>query len=290
MPPGLDKHSHIAKPLSIRILPVLFTLTIPLFHTGCAHSHPHRTLCSPPGRSDECAVLIHGLAGFKFHMFRIQRTLNCAGLDTVNWGYPSRKKDLAQLAYRLHGLVEELDDNYAAVHYVTSSMGAIVLRRMLADYPQHKPGRIVMIAPPNNGSKVARKAFECPLLAHLLGPAAAELQDKDHLDATCAMPSAEVMVIAGTGGRGLFTPAAWLDVAFDGPNDGTLAVEETRLPHMSRFETVSAQHKNITWLKKVARLASEFISSPTSAPRRAGEACDEATPPYAAPVQAQAAR
>jgi hypothetical protein len=145
----------------------------------------------------------------------------------------------AVIADRLHA-----DLPGAELCAVTHSLGGILVRH-LAD-PRLRWRRIVMLAPPNRGSQVALAFREHPLYRWFYGPAGQELADPAEWPA----PPAPFAVIAGTRHQSLTNPTSWITRAMrlfpDGePNDGTVAVGETRLDGMAGFLTIDATH---TWI------------------------------------------
>jgi hypothetical protein len=67
----------------------------------------------------------------------------------------------------------------------------------------------------------------------------------------------EVGTIAGTISAGL----GRLVAKFDGPNDGTVAVAETELPHAKDRINVAASHSTLVLSKKVASQVAAFLGT-----------------------------
>lgn len=186
-------------------------------------------------------VLLHGLARGHGSMARLGGYLRKHGFETWSHTYPSRRHSIAYLA---SALTEQL---VAAAHErplyaVTHSMGGIVVRH-LRD-PRLHWSRIVMLAPPNQGSRLAAGLVRNPLFRWFYGPAATELADAS----AWPEPPAPFAVIAGTRNLALSNVTSWT-VGRRFPvgvrNDGTVAVDETKLPTMSAFAEVDATH---TWI------------------------------------------
>lgn len=120
-------------------------------------------------------ILVHGLFGSQRMMSPLERFLSRAGYGVRNWGYRSARARVGRLARLLAGQIEALDrSGNVPVHLVGHSLGAIIVRAALQIYTPPAPGRLVMLAPPNRGSHVARR------IAHCLGwlvPALQELSD-----------------------------------------------------------------------------------------------------------------
>ena len=147
----------------------------------------------------QCVILIHGLGRGKGSMRKIAKVLSKSKFDIVNWSYDSVSKQIIDIATILGQVIMMNSKYHDKVHFVTHSMGGIILRRALdklCDF--NKLGRIVMIAPPNNGSVVARFVINNPVLKYVFGPAGEELKDGSYLNEICGIPTCKFMVIAGT--------------------------------------------------------------------------------------------
>lgn len=105
----------------------------------------------------ETVVLLHGMLAGRRSMRRIERILVTEGYRVLNWGYPSLAGSITRHADRLGRLLEGLDRDAGttAIHAVTHSMGGAILRCALRRRTPEKTGRIVMLAPPNAGSRLA---------------------------------------------------------------------------------------------------------------------------------------
>ena len=106
----------------------------------------------------DVVVLVHGLGGNRLDMWLIGRRLKRLGFKVRNWGYRSVGNRIESHATRLAGDLTDLDRQVAGrIHLVTHSMGGIISRTMFAQNDFANIGRVVMLAPPHQGSHVARK-------------------------------------------------------------------------------------------------------------------------------------
>lgn len=123
--------------------------------------------------AQDTVILVHGFAGSPFAMTPLARKFRAAGYDVVNWGYPSRTGRLDAYAERL---AEELRCRDAAgegkLHVVGHSMGAIIAREALLQYLPARIGRLVLMAPPLRGSKMADRLKG---ILKLIGPLALDM-------------------------------------------------------------------------------------------------------------------
>ena len=186
-------------------------------------------------------VLLHGLARGQGSMARLGGYLRKHGFETWSHTYPSRRHSIAYLA---SALTDQLVDiaGERPLYAVTHSMGGIIVRH-LRD-PRLHWTRIVMLAPPNQGSRLAAGLVRNPLFKWFYGPAATELADAS----AWPEPAAPFGVIAGTRSLALSNVTSWTVGRRFPPgvrNDGTVAVDETKLPGMAAFAEVDATH---TWI------------------------------------------
>ncbi len=186
-------------------------------------------------------VLLHGLARGHGSMGKLGAFLRANGFETWSRTYPSRRHSLSYLANALSDeLIELAGDRPLCA--VTHSMGGIIVRHL--QDRRLRWSRIVMLAPPNQGSRLAAGMVRNPLFRWFYGPAGAELADASSWPA----PPGPFAVIAGTRARALTNVTSWT-VGRRFPqgvaNDGTVAVEETKLAGMTHFAEVDATH---TWL------------------------------------------
>jgi triacylglycerol lipase len=192
-------------------------------------------------------VLLHGLARGHRSMAKLGTYLDAHGFDTWSRSYPSRRHSIAELA----GALGDAIAGAAAgrpVCAVTHSLGGVVVRHL--HDPRIAWNRIVMLAPPNRGSQLAGSLVTSTAFRWFYGPAGRELAD----GARWPAPPAPFAVIAGTRAWALTNPTSWTVARRFPPgtrNDGTVAVDETRLDGMADFAEVDATH---TWIMNDARV------------------------------------
>ena len=188
----------------------------------------------------EYVVLVHGLARTKSSMGKIQKFLERRGYRVFNFSYPSTKHTLFVLSENyLKNFIQTQDfDPMKKIHFVTHSMGGILVRYYLQDHQPEQLGRVVMLAPPNQGSEVTDWLKEWSVYKWLFGPAGQQLgTDEKSIPAQLGTVDFELGIIAGD--RSI-NPLNSLRIP--GPDDGKVAVKRTKVQGMKDFLLVHKTH------------------------------------------------
>jgi len=213
----------------------------------------------PSARSADCVVLLHGLARTRLSMFRMQQMLEKNGYQVANIDYPSRDHKievLAPLAVEAGlGQCREKTD-YSAVHFVTHSLGGILVRVYLADRTIENLGRVVMLAPPNQGSQAVDEMEPIPGFDWLNGPAGYQLgKGVESVPLSLGAANFDVAVVAGNRTIDPLTSAI-----LDDPDDGKVSVSDTRLEGMRDFVVVPVSHAMIMQNGEVFELVRNYLA------------------------------
>ncbi len=213
----------------------------------------------PPQTKQECVILLHGLARTSGSMSKIARALSQSGYQVSNVSYPSRKKavpELAEIAIS-QGLSECAMKKNSTIHFVSHSLGGILVRYYLGHHDIENLGRVVMLAPPNQGSEVVDDWKDVPGFATWNGPAGLQLgTDSVSIPRQLGPVSYPVGIIAGTK-----TINPLLSRSLPTPNDGKVSVEATRVEGMTDFITVPVSHTFIMRNNEVIAQIKAFLRS-----------------------------
>jgi pimeloyl-ACP methyl ester carboxylesterase len=197
----------------------------------------------------EHVILLHGVWMRAFTLRSLARRLREAGYSVEMLDYASVFCGIEPAIARLRERMRAIDAD--AVHLVGHSLGGLVALETTRGIRRLPRGRTVCIGPPLRGSAVARGLAAIPGGRWLLGQSADALVDG--LDAWTG--ARRVGVIAGRLPFGLGVAVG----ALASPHDGTVSVEETRLPGIADHRTVAASHTGLLFSSEVADLTIGFL-------------------------------
>ena len=208
--------------------------------------------------ASECVVLLHGLSRGSMSMNRMERALVKAGYGTANINYPSRKHTIEELAEI--AVPEGLDacrarEGFETVHFVTHSLGGILLRQYLSENEIPELGRVVMLGPPNQGSAAVDELGGMPGFDWMHGPAGRQLgKGEESVPLRLGPVDFELGVIAGNRTIDPITSAV-----LDDPNDGRVSVEDTHVEGMKDFVVVDHSHAFMMRMRRTIDLTIAFL-------------------------------
>ncbi|BET66442.1 alpha/beta fold hydrolase [Opitutales bacterium ASA1] len=207
----------------------------------------------------EHVVLLHGLARSSGSMEKMARALREQGRTVDNVQYPSRQYVVAELSEAALGaaLATDAAQRATRIHFVTHSMGGILVRDYLSRHDVPKLGRVVMLGPPNAGSEVVDKLRGSSLFRSINGPAGSELgTDPDSVPNRLGPVTFDLGVIAGS------RSINWINsLMIPGPDDGKVSVESTRIEGMRDHLVLPTTHPMMMKNRAVIRQVIHFLNT-----------------------------
>ena len=180
----------------------------------------------------ESVIVVHGLGRTTASMAILGARLERAGFRVVSFGYPSTSESIEALVDRLQAeVIRCCQTETETVHFVTHSMGGVLVRVYLSRQPGPHRGRVVMLSPPSQGSELIDVFADSPLLRSVLGPAASRL-GTDPAGIANELPPIRFSLGIITGDRSLNPLTSWL---IPGRDDGPVGVDRlrSRVPQIS---------------------------------------------------------
>ena len=209
-------------------------------------------------QADDCVVLLHGLMRSSTSMNKMQRELDAEGYITANIDYPSRDhtvEELAEIAVEEGLAACRANDAIRQIHFVTHSLGGILVRQYLSGNEIPELGRVVMMGPPNQGSAAVDELDEVPGFDWLNGPAGRQLgKGEGSVPLALGPADFELGVIAGNRTIDPITSAV-----LENPDDGRVSVEDTKLDGMADFVVVNHSHAFMMRMQKPIELTIRFL-------------------------------
>ncbi|MBN2516190.1 MAG: alpha/beta hydrolase [Deltaproteobacteria bacterium] len=220
---------------------------------------PGHSLCAGQISNGECVVLLHGLARTKHSMNTMEKQLKTEGFEVVNWGYPSRHHTIEKLAEDAIPAAVEACRNKGAttIHFVTHSMGSILVRYYLKHHEIKGLGRVIMLSPPNGGSEVVDTFKDTFPFRFIHGPAGKELgTDAFSLPRRLGKVEFDSGVITGDRSINLIN-----SLLIPGTDDGKVSVTNAQVEGMSDFLVVHVSHPFIMKNREVITQTIYFLKN-----------------------------
>ena len=196
------------------------------------------------GHRRDGIIYLHGIGRSGSCMASLEREARSHDFRTLIIDYPARRHDLSSLADYVEKVAAPwIDALEGSLHLVTHSMGGLVARAWLTRYRRAKLGRVVMLAPPSQGSEIADLLAPTGVFRAVYGPAGMQLTTRQSaaLVALLGRVDYPLGIIAG---RRSFDPLGWL--VLPKPNDGRVSVERTKLEGMADHIILPVTHTFLT--------------------------------------------
>lgn len=196
-------------------------------------------------------VVAHGLWLPGLETGLLQRRLRGAGFEPRLFRFQTVSVGLDANVAALEAFVAAIP---GGAHLVGYSLGGVLTACLGARADAPRLGRIVCLGAPLNGSGAGRRLAGTALGRRVLGRSMLDLNARAPLPTWSGTP--ELGIIAGR----LAIGAGRLLGGFGGPNDGTVAVEETRLAGANAHLVLPVSHTTLLFSGAVARRTAAFLA------------------------------
>ena len=194
----------------------------------------------------DAVVLVHGLGRSAHSLDKMAEELGALGFEPIQFNYASTQGSIKDHALALNRVLAGLK-GVRTVSFITHSMGGPLVRQALTLHkPEFVVGRVVMLAPPSQGSSVARNLSQYAFFRILLGPALTDLASPAMQE--MSTPPSPFAIVAGR-------------VSSTSQGDGVVSIEETKLAKMSKHIVVPSSHTFIMNDVDVISFSAEFIGA-----------------------------
>ena len=196
------------------------------------------------GTNGETVVLIHGWNVRSYYVSRMAVFLQSKGYNVLNYDYATSELDIAGHARQFLELYRA-ENIQGKVHFVTHSMGALVIRYVLASMTEQECRQIdsvIMMGPPNGGSGLA-----------VIGkPGFVRKYNRSLGDMAPGSPALKIP-------RPVYYPPVGIIAA---SNDGKVSFKSTTLPDDIPFQrtTVRSNHPDLRFPKITGEAILRFFN------------------------------
>lgn len=204
----------------------------------------------------ESVILVPGLGLGGAEMFVLSSRLRKRGVAVTVFRHFPWRGTFPDKANALGTMLDQLDAS--VVHFIGHSLGGLIVLDFLNRRPRQRPGRVLLLGSPINGSVAAQRFLTLPLGRLLVGMCMASAASGPSLPLP---PDREVGSIAGW----VNLAVGWL-LWLPRPNDSLVAVCETERPDMKDSRVLAVSHVGMILSRRVADLAATFLRTGTFAP------------------------
>lgn len=198
----------------------------------------------------EAVVCVHGLFMNGLDMALLRHRIARSGYDVYQFRYPSRHRSARQNAAYLNDFVQQLPHD--TVHFVCHSLGGLVIRHYFQNFQAQRPGRVLTMGTPHQGSAIAVALNRHRLGRWLLGKS---VEDALLGHVPDWQADRDLGIVAGTRCIGV----SWFVPVLKPPNDGTVEVRETQLPGAADRLILHVSHMIMLFSRQVAEQTCYFL-------------------------------
>ncbi len=206
----------------------------------------------------EAVILIHGLGRTQWSLKRLEKRLQQLGYVTYNESYPSTKQTVDKSANDyISKALETLEaEKFDKIHFVTHSLGGILVRYYLSNHKIANLGRVLMLAPPNHGSEIADTFKDKWWYKMATGPSGQQLTESSPLYSQLKPLQTEIGVIIGNR-----SSDPWFNFLFDGEHDGKVSVKSAKLEEQHQLQVVNCGHTLLMENRLVSDAIVKFLQT-----------------------------
>jgi pimeloyl-ACP methyl ester carboxylesterase len=205
----------------------------------------------PTKMNKPAVILLHGLYLGAYATRLWEHHLQSQGYAAHGFSYASMQNTLSQNAKQLASYIKDIDAD--TIHCVGHSLGGLLILQMLKDFPDARIRRGVLVGTPYHHAYVPTTLANHAMGRELIGKSMAQWLAQT---AVGVPPPIEIGVIAGNRAIGLGRMVA---PGLPTPNDGTVAVEETKVPGMRDHITLHVSHTEMLFSQKVMQAMETFL-------------------------------
>jgi pimeloyl-ACP methyl ester carboxylesterase len=187
------------------------------------------------------------MTGFEMTLIRLR--LRRCGFRVYRFPYRSLRRGLEVNGEVLAEFAAKVPGD--TVHFVGHSLGGLVIRRMLADHPQPRLGRVVTLGTPHRGSRVACALAASPWGRRILGLSRHALTSEQDLP----VPDYPLGVIAGNVPVGI----GRLFTRLPEPHDGTVCLDEAGVEGAADYWLGPVSHTSMLFSAPVTQQICRFL-------------------------------
>ncbi|HIC42949.1 MAG TPA: alpha/beta hydrolase [Sulfurimonas sp.] len=203
--------------------------------------------------SPECVILLHGLLRKSSSMKKMEKALKSSGYIVINHNYPSTKSTIKTLSNEEIPKSLSQCPEESIIHFVTHSMGGILLRTYLNEHVINNLGKVVMLGPPNQGSQIVDKIGTLPGFKLINGPASLELGTEGIVKSLKPI-NFDLGIIAGSKSFDFIG-----SMMLPGPNDGRVSIQSTKVEGMKDHLVMDVTHTFMMRNSKVIKKTIHFL-------------------------------